>query len=189
MNELERKLVGNKVVVTYEEELPRYGIRKLPADYWWEGGEFEDYLLNLGIVSYSISYPFLNNCDYKNDSRDKYEVLEDFKKWIKKQYKDYDVYVIQEYRHSGSVFHLTSTADNIDKWDSGVVGFIGMPKKENVSHLANMITDVYNGSVDVVEVVDNLTDDVVEQYEFWSWSGDRKEEEKIRKHIKDNFNC
>lgn len=189
MKELERKLVNGKVVVTYEEELPRYSVRKRQADYWWDNGEFEDYLINLGVVCYSIVYKWLDNCSYENDSRDKYEVLEDFKKWVYSNHKDYDVYVLQEYRHSGSVFHLTKTADNVDRWDSGVVGFMALPKKVNASHLANEITDVYNGSVDVVEVVDNLTDDVLEQYEFWLHSGSIEEEQKIRKHIKDNFNC
>ena len=189
IKELGRKLVDNKIVVSLEETLPRYSIETEKADYWWDNGEFEDYLLDSKVVSYSIAYKWLNNCEYENESRNGSEVLEDFTKWVNKNYKDYSVYVLQEYRHSGSVFHLTKTTNKVDEWDSGIVGFMALPNNMDSGHLADMITDVYEGNVDIVKVVDNLTGDVLEEYEFWGRSGDYKEECKIREHIKKEFNC
>lgn len=179
--------VGNKIVKTTVEELPLYRVIRGQAFYWWEDGEFEDYLLSKNIISYSIQYAWLNNANFSSDSRNASEVLELFTKYINKKYKGYKVYVIQEYRHSGSCFHLTETTKKIDEWDSGIVGFMALPKTENATTIANMITDVYNGTIDLIEVVDNETEEIVDSYEYWLNTDSYKKYKEIQKDIKDKY--
>ena len=165
----ERIKVGNKIVETTIKELPLYRLCKTQASYWWESGMFDEFLKNKKIVSVSAQYDWLNNTsDFECDSMDIYEVLSKFRKYIKNKYgTDYKVYVVQEYRHGGSCFYLTDTTDRVDRWDSGFVGVMAMPKDVDSSLIANMITDVYGGTVDLYEIIDNETDESVDAFEYW----------------------
>lgn len=178
---------GNKIIKTTVEELPLYRINKIQAFYWWEDGEFEDYLINKQIVAYSPQYKWLNNTSFTSDSTNANEVLKEFTKYISKLHKDYKVYVLQEYRHSGSCFHLTETTDKIDRWDSGIVGFMALPTNENKDTIANMITDVYEGTIDLIEIIDNETEEQVESYEYWLNTDSYKKYKEIQKDIKDKY--
>lgn len=181
----ERKLVGNKVIETVVRALPRYSLCRTNADYYWENDLFGDMVREAGLLCFSIGHKWLNNTDFTSDTHDKYEDYDLFSKYVKENYKDkeYDIYVLQEYRHSGSYFYLVKTLDNIDRWDSGVVGFIAMPKTESPSLWANRITDVYEGTVDLIEVIDNETDDVEYSFEYWSNSTELVDWNKKREHI------
>lgn len=185
----ETKKVGNKIIETRVYEKPLYELRKTQADYWWDSGEFEEYLINRQIVSYSPTYKWLTSpdCSFSSDSRNANEVLELFTKYVKKTHKDYNVYVLQEYRHSGSCFHLTETTTRIDRWDSGIVGFMALPKDVDSVRLGNMITDVYEGTIDVYEVVNNETDDVEDSYEYWLNTDSIDAWNKMEKEIKDKY--
>ena len=178
---------GNKIIKTTVEELPLYRINKTQASYLWEDGEFEDYLIYKQIITYSPQYKWLNNTSFTSDSRNANEVLELFTKYINEKHKDYKVYVLQEYRHSGSCFHLTETTDRIDRWDSGIVGFMALPTNENKDTIANMITDVYEGTIDLIEIIDNETEEQVDSYEYWLNTDRIEKYKKIQKDIKDNY--
>lgn len=158
----------NKLIEVVTKEIPLFSLSKTQADYWWEDGEFEEYLLNHNIIAFSKGYKWLNNTSFKNDSCNAGEVLEDFTKHVKSVNKDYKVFVLQEYRHGGSCFYLTETTERVDLWDSCIVGFIALLPEENPRLLADMITDVYNGTVDVFEVIDNETNEIENSYEYWA---------------------
>jgi len=164
----EVKRIDNKLIEVTIKELPLFKLFKTEASYLWEDGFFEDYLHNKNIVAYSKTYSWLNNTHFKNDSDDPNEVLNDFTKHVKQLNEDYKVFVLQEYRHGTSCFYLTDTTDRVDRWDSGIVGFIALLPTEQPRLLADMITDVYNGTVDVYEVINNETDDVEASYEYWA---------------------
>ena len=185
----ERKVVGNKVIETVVRALPRYRLCRTQANEYWDHGLFDDMVRKAGLLCFSIEHTWLNNMEFTSDTHDKYEDYDLFRKFVKENYKDkeYDIYVLQEYRHSGSCFYLTETLDNIDRWDSGVVGFIAMPKTESPSVWANRITDVYEGTVDVIEVIDNETDDVEYSFEYWLHSTEIAEWKNKQKYILEKY--
>ena len=185
----ERIKVGNKIVETTIKELPLYRLCKTQASYWWESGMFDEFLKNKKIVSVSAQYDWLNNTsDFECDSRDIDEVLSKFSKYIKNKYgTDYKVYVVQEYRHSCGCFYLTDTTDRVDSWDSGFVGVMAMPKDVDSRLIANMITDVYEGTVDLYEIIDNETDEAVDEFEYWSNADSINKYHEIADEIKNKY--
>lgn len=178
---------GNKIIKTTVEELPLYRINKTQASYWWESGEFEEFLHEEKIISYTPQYKWLNTTSFTSDSTNANEVLKEFTKYVSKLHKDYKVYVLQEYRHSGSCFHLTETTDRIDRWDSGIVGFMALPKNTNAGTIANMITDVYEGTIDLIEIIDNETEEIIDTYEYWLNADTYEKYNNIQKEIKDTY--
>lgn len=181
----ERKKFGNKIIETTIKEIPLYSIIKTQAEQWWNDSLFVDYLIDSKISIFSRTYPWLNNVEYANDSDDAGEVLKQFKKLNKNK----DVYVLQEYRHGNSVFYLTPNTDRIDRWDSGIVGFVALPKGINSSLLAKMITDVFEGTVDAIRVINNETNEEEAYYEYWSHADDNKRWNEIAKEIKEQYGC
>lgn len=185
----ERIKVGNKIVETTIKELPLYRLCKTQASHWWESGMFDEFLKNKKIVSVSAQYDWLNNTsDFECDSRDIDEVLSKFRKYIKNKYgTDYKVYVVQEYRHSGSCFYLTDTTDRVDSWDSGFVGVMAMPKDVDSNLIAHRITDVYEGTVDLYEIIDNETDEAVDEFEYWYNADSINKYHEIADEIKNKY--
>lgn len=183
----ERVRQGNKIIETTVKELPLYSVSKTQANYWWEDGEFEDYLLNLKVICYSKTYEGLNNTSFTSDSDSASDVLKEFTEYIASNFSGYNVYVLQEYKHSGSVFHLTETTDRIDRWDSSIVGFMALPKNVDSQHLANEITDVYEGTIDVFDIVNNETNDVELSYERWLYTTTLKEWQDMCKEAQENY--
>ena len=50
-----------------------------------------------------------------------------------------------------------------------------------------MITDVYEGTVDLIEIIDNETEEQVDSYEYWLNTDSIEKYKEIQKDIKDKY--
>lgn len=184
----ERKRVGDKVIETTIKELPLYRVNKVQAEWWFESGMVYDYLVN--EIGCHFCLPKWKGSIHEIEiDRDSDNPMADFKKAIKEKYadKEFNFYFVQEYQHSGSVFHLTDTDTRVDSWDSGIVGFCALPKNELATTIANMLTDLWEGTIDAYEIWNNETDEIEETYEYWLYTNTRDEWKDMCKFAKENY--
>lgn len=69
----------------------------------------------------------------------------------------YEAFVLGAYIHS---FSISKTGDHRCRFDSGTLGFIGVPKGTNPDEIAEELTAACNGEYD------NLTDDSICSYDY-----------------------
>lgn len=74
----------------------------------------------------------------------------------------YEAFVLGAYIHSGTSFSISKTGDHRCRFDSGTLGFIGVPKGMNPDEIAEELTAAWNGEYQGYEIYDNLTDDYVD---------------------------
>lgn len=83
----------------------------------------------------------------------------------------YEAFALGAYIHSGVSFSISKGADTRDKWDSGTIGFIGIPKESieyykqqglGINHYASFLSDAWNGCLGEMIVWDNYNEDVVD---------------------------
>lgn len=75
---------------------------------------------------------------------------------------EYEAFVLGAYIHSRTSFSISKTGDHRCKFDSGTLGFIGVPKGMNPDEIAKELTAAWNGEYQGYEIYDNLTDDYVD---------------------------
>lgn len=75
---------------------------------------------------------------------------------------EYEAFVLGAYIHSGTSFSISKTGDHRCRFDSGTLGFIGVPKDMNPDKIAEELTAAWNGEYEGYEIYDNLTDDYVD---------------------------
>jgi len=81
----------------------------------------------------------------------------------------YEAFALGAYIHGSVSFSFCKGDDNRDRWDSGVVGFIGIPKDSKDAFLANNLTAAWNGEIVEYEVFDTLEEDWVDQCDDLDW--------------------
>lgn len=77
----------------------------------------------------------------------------------------YKSYAIGAYIHSGVSFAFNTDEDRRCQWDSGTIGFIGIPTDQNinVNEYASNLNDAWNGMVELYQIWDNLDGEMVDE--------------------------
>ena len=92
--------------------------------------------------------------------------------------EEYEAFVLGAYIHSGTSFSISKTGDHRCRFDSGTLGFIGVPKGTNPDEIAEELTAAWNGEY---EIYDNLTDDYVDYICDYDYKNLEKWKEEARK--------
>lgn len=112
------------------------------------------------------------------------EDLESFQKYLDEEYgkEKYEAYTIGAYIHSAVSFSFLKGLDTRCRWDSGNIGFIGMPVEwKDLGKQARILTDAWNGYITVLEVVDNLTGEYIDDiYSTEDWNTIQKWKENVK---------
>lgn len=106
----------------------------------------------------------------------------------------YEAFVLGAYIHSGTSFSINKCGNTVCRFDSSNLGFIGLPVKEedtnygnSAAHAENVaqdLTDAWEGNYHEYQVVDNLTDDVVDSI----CTADYDEQNKFSAQAKEKYN-
>ena len=167
-----RKLLNDNIVeITTVTEVPRYSGRAFAEDQAFYDTEMDilkgqvkmwvgarDYT---GLTTEDNFEPNMNNLEADRQS---------FQRYLDREYGKgkYEAYVLGAYVHSGTSFSISKEGDHRCRFDSGQLGFIGLPtdtKAEpfysNPNEVANELTALYNGEYFTYEVIDELTEEEV----------------------------
>ena len=106
------------------------------------------------------SYNYSNLTNVEGDFDD----LASYQKFLDREFGKgkYEAFVLGAYIHSGTSFSISKTGDHRCRFDSGTLGFIGVPKGMNPDKIAEELTAAWNGEYEGYEIYDNLTDDYVD---------------------------
>lgn len=183
----ERKLLDNgNVQQIITKELPRYEGYEV---YSQAECDFiaEDFKANCKIWTMKNSREGFEMLDTKEnwepDGNSLQEDLESFQKYLDEEYgkEKYEAYTIGAYIHSAVSFSFLKGPDTRCRWDSGNIGFIGIPVQYENDFKANILSDAWNGNISVLEIVDNLTEDVVDEiYSTENWNTIQKWKEDVK---------
>lgn len=183
MTQTKRLLENGNVEVTTVNEIQRY-----------EGRAFYDEALSDMVID-----DFTSNCKiWAKDTREGFgrlntrenwepecesleQDLESFQKYLDETYgKDkYEAYALGAYIHSSVSFAFNKGEDTRCRWDSGTVGFIGIPKEGNWE--AHNLTEAWNNSIITYQVWDNLNDDEVDSTDDLDWDTCREWKDQTNK--------
>ena len=94
--------------------------------------------------------------------------------------EEYEAFVLGAYIHSGTSFSISKTGDHRCRFDSGNLGFIGVPKGMNPDKIAEELTAAWNGEYEGYEIYDNLTDDYVDSICDYDYKNIEKWKEEAR---------
>ena len=143
----------NIVHVTEEYDLPRYEMRV--RDDCSDECEMaiQDIQNHCKIWVKSRNYSNLTNIEGDFDD------LAGFQSAIG---EEYEAFVLGAYIHSGTSFSISKTGDHRCRFDSGTLGFIGVPKGTNLAKIAEELTAAWEGEYEGYEIYDNLLDDYVD---------------------------
>ena len=94
--------------------------------------------------------------------------------------EEYEAFVLGAYIHSGTSFSISKTGDHRCRFDSGTLGFIGVPKGMNPDKIAEELTAAWNGEYEGYEIYDNLTDDYVDSICDYDYKNLKKWKEETR---------
>lgn len=113
------------------------------------------------------------------------EDLDSYQKYLDDTYGSgkYEAYTIGAYIHSAVSFAFGKSEDRRCPWDSGTIGFIGIPVDwKELGKQAQILSDAWNGCISVLEVVDNLTGEYIDDicstedlYTIQKWKENVKE--------------
>lgn len=186
----DNKVIRKTVIV---EELPLYSCVK---NYTNET-EIEDYIF---LLSESVKFclPMWDELHSIDIDRNSDTPFSDFKKAVG---EDYECYWVKCLDHSGQYFSLSQEPhrDNgqftVQNWDTSNVGFCAIPKKsaskmfDTPEKIANMMTNIANGSIWCYDIIDNEKEECIETYWRFLYESDdqRKEWERNVKHAKDVY--
>ena len=95
--------------------------------------------------------------------------------------EEYEAFVLGAYIHSGTSFSISKTGDHRCRFDSGNLGFIGVPKGTNLDKIAEELTAAWNGEYEGYEIYDNLTDDYVDSICDYDYKNIKEWKEEARK--------
>lgn len=93
------------------------------------------------------------------------EDLDSYQKYLDDTYGTgkYEAYTIGAYIHSAVSFAFGKSEDRRCPWDSGTIGFIGIPTDwKNLGKQASILSDAWNGYISELQVIDNLTGEMVD---------------------------
>ena len=192
----ETKLLDNGFVEKhYVEVLPRYRVEKSQADYWFDGGEIYRYIVETLGCHFCLP-EWKGSIHEINVSTDSDNPMQDFRQAVIAKYGDkFNYYWVHELRHSGSSFtiaecpHKDNGEFTIRNWDTSNVGFVAIPKdsKIEISALGNMLTDLWEGTIDQYCVYDNYDEECVYEYEYWSNASTMDDYKQMRKDIETKY--
>ena len=162
------EVFGKVVHVTEEYDIPRYEM--LVRDDCSDECEMtiEDIQNHCKIWVKSCNYSNLTNVELDED-----EVFEGkslagdlagYQKFLDNKFGEgkYEAFVLGAYIHSGTSFSISKTGDHRCRFDSGNLGFIGVPKGMNPDKIAEELTAAWEGEYEGYEIYDNLLDDYVD---------------------------
>ena len=162
------EVFGKVVHVTEEYDLPRYEVRV--RDDCSDECEMtiEDIQNHCKIWVKPCNYSNLTNVKLDED-----EVFEGkslagdlagYQKFLDNKFGEgkYEAFVLGAYIHSGTSFSISKTGDHRCRFDSGTLGFIGVPKGTNLAKIAEELTAAWNGEYEGYDIYDNLLDDYVD---------------------------
>ena len=132
-----------------------------------------------------------------------YKDIESFQKYLDDTYgKDkYEAYAVGAYIHSGVSFSISKGPDNRCRWDSGTIGFVGIPKysveywekRGGISEYASLLTESWEGTLGEICVYDDYTGDLVDSCwttdtcaEIEEWKAKMKEEYGVTEYEEEN---
>lgn len=179
----------NIVHVVEEYDIPRYEMRVRDdcSDECEMAIEDIEYCCKIWVKS--RDYSNLTNVELDED-----EVFEGkslagdlagYQKFLDREFgEEYEAFVLGAYIHSGTSFSISKTGDHRCRFDSGTLGFIGVPKGKNPDKIAEELTAAWNGEYQGYEIYDNLTDDYVDS----TCSYDYNELEKWKEEARSKYN-
>ena len=171
------EVFGKVVHVTEEYDLPRYEVRV--RDDCSDECEMaiQDIQNHCKIWVKSRNYSNLTNVELDDD-----EVFEgkslagdlaSYQKFLDREFGKgkYEAFVLGAYIHSETSFSISKTGDHRCRFDSGTLGFIGVPKGTNLAKIAEELTAAWNGEYQAYEIYDNLLDDYVDSICDYDYNG------------------
>lgn len=186
---MENKLLPNgNVEQTIKRELPRYEGYETYSQVECEM-VVEDFKENCKIWTTKHSREGFEILDTKENWEPECETLSEdldsYQKYLDDTYGTgkYEAYTIGAYIHSAVSFAFGKSEDRRCPWDSGTIGFIGIPVEwEKLGKQASILSDAWNGYISELQVIDNLTGEMVdsclsiEDHEYiMKWKEDVKE--------------
>ena len=170
------EVFGKVVHVTEEYDLPRYEVRV--RDDCSDECEMaiQDIQNHCKIWVKSRNYSNLTNVELDDD-----EVFEgkslagdlaSYQKFLDREFGKgkYEAFVLGAYIHSETSFSISKTGDHRCRFDSGTLGFIGVPKGTNLAKIAEELTAAWNGEYEGYEIYDNLLDDYVDSICYYDYN-------------------
>lgn len=193
-----RKLLDNgNVEITTVKEVKRYsGIAYKPDQWFWDN-EMDQILgpdrKNDSECKYCKIWTPTRDFSSLNTEKD-FEPIGDslqedkelFQRYLDREYGkgQYVAYVLGAYIHSAVDFSISDEGDHRCKWDSGQLGFIGIPTKEaeecwlnDPAKVARELTAIWEGEHITYEIKDELTEDYIESlttYDYKQYQEFRK---------------
>ena len=162
------EVFGKVVHVTEEYDIPRYEM--LVRDDCSDECKMtiEDIQNHCKIWVKARNYSNLTNVELDEDEVFEWKSLAGdlagYQKFLDNKFGEgkYEAFVLGAYIHSGTSFSISKTGDHRCRFDSGTLGFIGVPKGTNLAKIAEELTAAWNGEYEGYEIYDNLTDDYVD---------------------------
>lgn len=152
---------------------PRYSIKRHnDGDYKWELDDLHEHI-KVKIISNKFK-DFDNigdglelDCASFNDD------LEKVKEYLKdnEPTKEYEVYGLSVYQHSGCAFHLVSSP--VHDWDTSTIGFVALPKDEAAGmyndpvKVGHLMTDIHEGNIYDLQVEDAIDGEVDDGFTYY----------------------
>lgn len=169
MTETKKLLDNGKVEVTHVSEIDRYTGSIQYSECLCDFVR-EDFTENFKVWTTKKGREGFDCLDTKEnwepEGNSVSEDIESFQKYLDEEYgKDkYEAYALGAYIHSAVSFAFNKGEDNRCRWDSGTVGFVGIPKDLNIdlSQYASNLSDAWNGYLYECVVYDNLTDEQID---------------------------
>ena len=171
------EVFGKVVHVVEEYDIPRYEM--LVRDDCSDECEMaiQDIQNHCKIWVKSRNYSNLTNVELDDD-----EVFEgkslagdlaSYQKFLDREFGKgkYEAFALGAYIHSGTSFSISKTGDHRCRFDSGTLGFIGVPKGTNLAKIAEELTAAWNGEYEGYEIYDNLLDDYVDSICDYDYNG------------------
>ena len=112
------------------------------------------------------------------------EDLDSYQKYLDDTYGvgKYEAYTIGAYIHGAVSFAFGKSEDTRCHWDSGTIGFIGIPVDwKELGKQAQILSDAWNGWISLLEVIDNLTEECVDEiFSTEDWNTIQKWKENVK---------
>lgn len=188
---------AGRVQVCETYTLPRYSARAFGGCDWVCESTIDDLKSAAIIWVGSREFSSLTNipCPSAVDdllTGDLQKDLAAFQKFLNREYGrgKYEAFVLGAYVHGSADFSINKSGNRVCRWDSSQVGFIGLPRKkddfycaDNAANVANELSAAWNGEYVESQVVDNLTDDIVDAIT----TADYIEEHEWRKQAEEKY--
>lgn len=196
---------ANLVKVTESYEIPRYS-GKIYGDCDWYCEDIVNGLKNDCKIWTRKNKDFGNLCNIWESDYELYDFLtgnleqdlEIFQKKLDRKFGKgkFEAFVLGAYIHSGTSFSINKCGNQICRWDSSQLGFIGIPKNsdgdygykaEDASVIADELTDAWEGGFLNYQVVDEFTGDAVDENIFGTASGSLREENEWKEKTEQKY--